>query len=220
MKRFTNVAESVAKIFSPLILSFIIIACAYFALKQTVGETLSALSLFLADSQVTAQYPETIGFKPYEGADDQEYIDGNDIDFPKRGELYARLTIDSCGIEDNVYFDDSKETLRLGLGQYYGSRIPGYGEPILIAGHNNRTFRLLENVAVGDIATITTSYGVYQYQVTDIKILQATDPNAVDLMQKKEQLILYTCYPFTTLTLKTQRLFVYADKISGPVVLH
>ncbi|MDF2568387.1 MAG: hypothetical protein K0R90_1843, partial [Oscillospiraceae bacterium] len=42
---------------------------------------------------------------------------------------------------------------------------------------------------------------------------------AYDLSQKKEQLILYTCYPFNTLGLTSKRFFVYADKISGPQIV-
>jgi sortase A len=39
------------------------------------------------------------------------------------------------------------------------------------------------------------------------------------LSYEEEKLIMYTCYPFETLVgTKQDRLFVFADKISGPVV--
>lgn len=220
MKRFVVVTKSVARVLSPLILSFIVLLCAYFALKQTLGGTLSLFSLFLSDGENTGGSSEPVGFKPFEGtADEQEeYVDLDDIQFPKRGDLYAKLVIDSCGIEDDVYFDDSNESTRRGLGQYYGSHIPGFEKPILIGGHNNHSFRRLEGIAPGDVITITTSYGIFQYQVTKTKILNAKDPSAIRLSQDKEELILYTCYPFTTLTLTAKRFFVYADKIAGPVI--
>ena len=37
--------------------------------------------------------------------------------------------------------------------------------------------------------------------------------------KEQEKLILYTCYPFEIIGYKSQRLFVYADKISGPTIL-
>ena len=70
------------------------------------------------------------------------------------------------------------------------------------------------------MVTIKTSYGVYEYQVTGSRVAHHLDDTAYDLMQDKEQLIMYTCYPFEMLVgiTKQERLFVYADKISGPVV--
>ena len=64
---------------------------------------------------------------------------------------------------------------------------------------------------------VKTSYGVYQYSVSKTKVFKADDMKAYDLEQDYEQLILYTCYPFRLLSgSRQQRLFVYADKISGP----
>ena len=54
-------------------------------------------------------------------------------------------------------------------------------------------------------------------QVRETKILNESDPQAVDLLQKKE-LVMYTCYPFDMLSSTDQRFFVYADKVSGPVL--
>ncbi|MBP5288908.1 MAG: class D sortase [Clostridia bacterium] len=213
--------KSVAKILSPLILSFIILLCAYLALKQTLGSAFSVLSLFLSDGEEVVVPSEPVGFKPYEGTGEQaEFIDLDDFRFPKRGDLFARLSIDSCGIEDDVYFGGTDAAANRSLVQYYGSHIPGFGKPILIGGHNNRSFRLLGEIAEGDVITITTGYGIYQYRVTYTRILKASDPGSISLSQNKEQLILYTCYPFTTLTLTPDRFFVYADKISGPVILY
>ncbi len=102
-------------------------------------------------------------------------------------------------ISADLYFGDSNKVLKKGLGQYIGSFIPGYGKPLLI--NNNGQFSQIEKCPGGDIVTITTSYGVYQYQVTGMQIAASTDKSAYDLGQNKEQLILYTCYPFDTLGL-------------------
>ncbi len=223
MKRSLHAVKSVAKILSPLILSFITVFCGFLFLKNTVSGTLGAAGLFLADEPFTPVFNGRDIFEGYSGpADQAQTIDLNDIVFPRIGDKYARLSIPSCGIEDDVYFDDSDEALRRGLGQYTGSRIPGYGEPILIGGHNNHAFHTLGNAAVGDVITITTNYGVFEYRIVETKIRRADDRAAMEaeLTQDKEQLILYTCYPFTTLSLTPDRYFVYADKVSGPVLLY
>ena len=50
-------------------------------------------------------------------------------------------------------------------------------------------------------------------------VADASDTSAYDLSQNKEQLILFTCYPLDGVGEKEDRLFVYADKVSGPRVV-
>lgn len=143
----------------------------------------------------------------------------SEVVIPNYGTHYAELEIAESNVKAPVYFGDSDSVLRKGLGQYLGSMIPGYGKPILISGHNNTFFKNLKNVKVGDNIKITTSYGVYEYKVTNSKIANANDKSAYDLGQEKEELILYTCYPFDALGLINKRYFVYADKVSGPIII-
>ena len=101
-----------------------------------------------------------------------------------------------------------------------GSFLPGFNRTSLIAGHSLPYFECLGDVNVGDIIKISTHYGDFEYKITDTKIGKATDESNYDLAQsEKEQLILYTCYPFELIGYKADRLFVYADKISGPTIL-
>ncbi len=222
MKKQYMVLKSVAILIAPLILSITVVFALYLSFGKTISPYLSIVNLFLSHEEQQSQEQEFDNiFEGYEGDDSKEVIDGNDIRFPTRGALYARLTIESCSLETDVYFDDSDEALsRGGVGQNYGTKIPGYGKPILICGHNNGKFNALQHVKVGDVVTITTNYGVYQYKIRETVVKDKDDPTAVDLSQEKEELILYTCYPFTTLRLTRYRFFVYADKISGPEILH
>ncbi len=141
-----------------------------------------------------------------------------DLSKPSENTRYATLVCDRLGINVPLYFGDSDMALLYGAGQYAGSSLPGYGSPILIGGHNTTYFSPLENVAVGDIFKIETNYGLYQYQVTSTSIVKDSDVDSAYSLSGGEQLILYTCYPFVTVTpgTKTQRMFVYANKISGP----
>lgn len=143
-------------------------------------------------------------------------IESDSLKWPKNGEKYGKITCDRIGLEAPLFMGDGFMILRQGVGQYQGSFIPGYGKPIMLAGHCMTFFAPLEDVEKGDIITITTSYGVYKYKVTGSKITGPSGSGAYNLKQDREQLIMYTCYPFTLLSgSRRQRLFVYADLISG-----
>ncbi|MEG1427145.1 MAG: class D sortase [Oscillospiraceae bacterium] len=148
--------------------------------------------------------------------EEENAIDMANVAWPVDGDQYGRLLCPEIGLDTVVYWGDSYEILRKGPGTYKGGGIPGNGRTILIAGHNTMEFTCLQNVQNGDKITFKTNYGVYQYEITDIKILEYSDPTAFDLSKKEEELILYTCYPFTELGATTERCFVYGKRISGP----
>ena len=145
------------------------------------------------------------------------YILSENVSYPSYNEYYAK--IDIYGRDVKVFFSDGKSALSKGAGQYMGSMPPGFGRPILLGGHNNSYFKNLKKFIVGDVITVTTNYGVYYYKVYATKIALRDDRAATHLESNKEELILYTCYPFTTLRLTKKRYFVYAEKIAGPTVI-
>lgn len=140
------------------------------------------------------------------------------IAFPQYGTKFGRLTIPSASIKADLYFGDGSEELKKGVGLYNGSFIPGYGGTILIAGHNHTYFHRLGQAKAGDTITIETNYGSYQYRITKTQVKNATDKTAYDLNGEKENLVLYTCYPFDCIGLTPQRYYVYADYLSGPKI--
>jgi sortase A len=149
-----------------------------------------------------------------------EYVDQSEITVPLYQTQYAKITCDRIELLAPIYWGDSDKVLKLGVGQYIGSFMPGYGRPILLSAHDSTYFAPLEEVKEGDIIEVSTSYGDYEYQVTGMKVTTASDASAYDLMQSKEQLILYTCYPFgAVIGIKDQRYFVYADKLQGPEII-
>ena len=84
--------------------------------------------------------------------------------------------------------------------------------------HDTTYFKKLEKVKKGQSFEFTTEYGVYEYKVKDIKIVEEDKyDEAYDLSADKESLVLYTCYPFGKLKgTKEKRMFVYLDKVTGP----
>lgn len=142
----------------------------------------------------------------------------SDISTPKYGDQYGEITCDKLQLKAPVYFGDRGNILKKGAGQYNGSFLPGEGGTILIGAHDTTYFKKLEKVKKGQTFEFTTEYGIYEYKVKYIKIVDEDKyDEAYDLGADKESLVLYTCYPFGKLKgTKEKRMFVYLDKVTGP----
>jgi len=153
-------------------------------------------------------------------ADDIIFI--KDIQFPDHGTHFANLSCERIELDAPIYWGDTEDVLKVGVGQYMGSFLPGFCRAILLSGHNTSYFKPLQFIEIGDIVVYNTNYGDFKYKVTEIQILHssvASDMQEEMLSKEQEELIMYTCYPFETLVgTKQDRLFVFADKISGPTV--
>ncbi len=147
-------------------------------------------------------------------------VKASEIDFPKYSESFGRVEIESIGADLPLIFGDSDYQLSRGLCQYIGSSFPGMGSTILIGGHNSSFLYNLKNIQIGDKIKITTNYGVFIYIVTGTAVKENRDKTAYDLAAKRENLVLYTCYYGSgSFGLSSKRFFVYADFLSGPVVI-
>ncbi len=136
------------------------------------------------------------------------------------GEQWATITIESAEVwEIPVFHGDYDANLWKGIGHYSNSRFPGQHGKVVLSGHVGiyEFFQRLETMSVGDIVTLNTIYGDYVYQVTDTVIFHQSDkslllPEAEDTGDK---LICYTCYPFNTTSVRTERFAIICDLISG-----
>jgi sortase A len=149
-----------------------------------------------------------------------ESVPSSLISFPKVGDRYGELTIESAGIKAPVYFGDNTKVLKKGVGQYAGSTFIGSGSTVLLSGHNNTFLHTLGEAQIGDTVLLSTNYGDYVYEVESTAIKAASDTSAFDLSADYENLVIYTCYPFDTLGLTNKRYFVYCKYVSGPVILY
>lgn len=157
-----------------------------------------------------------------ENEQQENAISVKDIEFPDNGTHFANLSCERIHLDAPVYWGDTKPILKVGVGQSMGSFLPGFNKTILLSAHNTTYFKPLQYMELGDVITYTTNYGIYEYKVNDIKVIHVNEANAKKnemLSYDKEKLIMYTCYPFKTLVgTKMERLFIFADKISGPTV--
>lgn len=217
---YTNIKQVLKYCYIPIVMGIIIIA-------------ITRISLTPFDDFMNSVKTNFINTQPLYYSDNNSHTMTNvnvdkqsksielaDVQYPKYGEQYGELKCDNLGVKASVFFGDRSSYLKSGAGTYSGSAIPGQGKTILLGAHDTTFFEGLKNVKKGQIFTFTTSYGVYEYKVRDTKIYHKDEyDNAYDLSDKKEQLILYTCYPFGKLNGdKLDRMFVYLDKVKGPSI--
>ena len=139
---------------------------------------------------------------------------------PELDTQYAMITCKSIKLTAPVYYGDSDASLESGVGQYPQGGFPGEGKPILISGHDATFFAPLEEIQAGDKIKIKADYGTFEYMVTGTRIADKADTTAYNLNKDKEQLILYTCYPFGKVTGdRDDRFFVYCDRITDTTTI-
>ncbi len=131
---------------------------------------------------------------------------------PAFGEEYATIEISKIDRKLPVYFGDSLEVLKNGVGHSSGSYFPGEGGSIIYMGHNSKkVFRKLGELQKGDEIIVTTSYGKYTYKIYDMQLIKETEGDKLEIQDKKEILMIYTCYPFINIGHATQRYVVFAE---------
>ena len=167
--------------------------------------------------------------------DSTKRINASEISFPKYGSIMARINIPSCNINTNVMCGLTQEIIdkydvamqEALTSVYVDPMLPGFGRPMLMAGHNYKSFSRLSKISVGSTINITTNYGSFYYTVTEAKVakLNVHGTTIVDIdtgkdlivYSGKEQLQIYTCDSIAPNDNK--RFFVRAIKTAGTEVI-
>ena len=158
------------------------------------------------------QQPITIDEEKTSGITDSKFGGVPYWDMQKEyGTQYATIEIPRIGANLPVYFGDTLEILKKGVGHSSGSYFPGEGGSILYMGHNSKkVFRRFSELQIGDEIKVTTTYGEYNYKIYDMQLIKETDLDKVPIQRDEEILMVYTCYPFNNVGYATQRYVVYA----------
>lgn len=132
--------------------------------------------------------------------------------YPEFGSQYAMIEIPKINVILPVYFGDTLEILKNGVGHSSGSYFPGEGGSIIYMGHNSvNMFRRFSELQIGNDIKITTTYGEYNYKIYDMQLINETELDKLPIQKEKEILMVYTCYPFNNIGYATQRYVVYAE---------
>lgn len=135
--------------------------------------------------------------------------------YPALNSKYGRLTIESVNIKLPIYLGDSYKVLAKGIGHYAGSKFPGEGGSIVMAGHNTKGYLYnLYDINIDDIIDVKTVYGDFKYQVFKTEIIKDKEIGKLSLVLSEETLILYTCYPHT-LGKTNKRFVVYSHLVEA-----
>lgn len=136
------------------------------------------------------------------------------INYPEYGTKYATIKIDKIDLEAPVYYGDTLEILKKGVGHSSGSYFPGEGGSIIYMGHNSKKmFRRFSELQIGNEIKVTTTYGEYTYKIYDMQLIKETEVDKLPIQKEKEILMVYTCYPFNNIGYATQRYVVYAELV-------
>ncbi len=135
-------------------------------------------------------------------------------------QIIGRVVSEDLNVNCNLIFGTTDECLSLGAGLHKTSSIPGYTTPPVIAGHCQTVFKGFKNAEVGDTITVEMPYGDYTYKISEIKIMDKNEFDFAVLREPIKKAIFYTCYPFEKVSyVKTDRMFLYCDYISGDRIL-
>jgi sortase A len=133
---------------------------------------------------------------------------------PVIGEVIGEIEIPTVAIKAVILHGDSPEVLRLGVGHLPETPMPGEGGNVALAGHRDTFFRLLRQIHHGDVITLRTIRGAFQYRVESIRVVSPTDIGVLESTGKRE-LTLVTCFPFHYVGAAPNRFIVRAIEV-GP----
>ena len=136
------------------------------------------------------------------------------INYPDYGTQYATIEIPSIDVNNPVYFGDTLEILKQGVGHSSGSYFPGEGGSIVFMGHNSvDVFRRFSELQIGNEIIVKTTYGEFKYKIYDMQLINEREMDKLPIQKEKEILMVYTCYPFNNIGYATQRYVVYAEPV-------
>ena len=193
---------TISSIIVALLITGLLIVLINLFFGQEIGEIFSLVnkvSITIDDSK--EQKPTTIN-------EENKVLEN----YPEYGTKYGTIEIPSIDVSQPIYFGDTLDILKKGIGHSSGSYFPGEGGSIIYMGHNSKkVFRRFSELQKGDEIKVTTTYGEYKYKIYDMQLIKETDIDKLTIQKEKEILMVYTCYPFNNIGYATQRYVVYAE---------
>ena len=199
-----TIKATILNVIVALLSLIIILFAVYTVFGAKIEETVSMAS------KITVDIDQKEESKPIE-IDSQNRI----TNYPEYGTKYASIQIPKIDVDLPVYFGDTLEILKKGVGHSSGSYFPGEGGSIIYMGHNaKKIFRRFSELQIGNEITIKATYGTYKYKIYDMKLIKETDIDELPIQKQKEILMIYTCYPFNNIGYASKRYVVYAELTS------
>lgn len=125
----------------------------------------------------------------------------------------GRIEIPRIGLDAVVLADVDDRSLDLGAGHLSKTALPDEPGNVVLAGHRDSHFRELRNIQPGDVISLTTPRGAFEYQVEETITVW---PEQVEVLEDvgTPVLTLVTCYPFEYVGPAPKRFIVRACPVS------
>ena len=191
-----TIIDIIVALFSTVILLFVV----YFLFNNKIEKIISLVKLVSIN---TDNKEEVI-----------TVLDENNLikNYPEYGTKYANIEIPKIDVDLPVYFGDTLEILKNGVGHSSGSYFPGEGGSIIYMGHNSKNvFRRFSELEIGNEIIVKTDYGEYKYTIFNMQIINEKEIEKLPIQHEKEILMVFTCYPFQNIGYTTNRYVVYAE---------
>lgn len=195
-----TIKATIINIIVALFSTAVIFASIYLFFGHEIDSVISLINKFAIDTENKKEILTTM--------DENNRIKN----YPEYGTQYATIEIPKIDVNLPVYFGDTLDVLKKGVGHSSGSYFPGEGGSIIYMGHNSKKiFRRFSELEVNDEITIKTNYGEYKYKIYYMQIIKETELEKMPIQREKEILMVFTCYPFNNIGYTTERYVVYAE---------
>lgn len=183
--------------------SSIVVLVIFFGLSDKINNALSVLNMItISEKQIEQQEVSFDSVKKRLAV------------YPLWGTVWATLEIPDIRINIPVYQGDTLDIIQYGAGHFSGSYFPGEGGSVVLAAHNSRQhFMYLPHLDLGAKIILHTNYGTFTYELTDTKVIRDNDMASIPIQTDEEILMLYTCWPTTTVGFKSKRYVVYSKLV-------
>jgi LPXTG-site transpeptidase (sortase) family protein len=131
---------------------------------------------------------------------------------PRLNDFLGTIAIPALKITVPIYEGTTDAQLKKGVGHFIGSVLPGVRDNSVLAGHRDSVFSKLGKIRIGDLVTIDSESGIYQYKVARIRIVEADDRTII-VPTTTAILTLSTCYPFHFIGNAPKRFIVSAQML-------
>ena len=187
-----------------VIVAFLIIILIIFSIYMLLGQTI--------EESITLINQVAIKVENSSKQEEMKISEDNRLEnYPEYGTQYAKIQIPAIDVDLPVYYGDTLEILKNGVGHSSGSYFPGEGGSIIYMGHNSKkVFRRFSELQIGDSIKVTTTYGEFNYKIYDMQLIKETELEKVPIQREEEILMVYTCYPFNNIGYADHRFVVYA----------
>ena len=195
------IKATIIELIVALFITVILLGAGYFLLGAKLEDTMSLISKVSIGVSDGNEVVNTV-------------IDENKKlkNYPEYGTKYATIKIPKIDVDLPVYYGDTLDILKKGVGHSSGSYFPGEGGSIIYMGHNSKKmFRRFSKLQKGNEIEVSTTYGDFKYKIYDMQLIKETDVDKLPVQKEKEILMVYTCYPFNNIGYATQRYVVYAE---------